>query len=244
MKTIHLIIPMAGKGSRFSKDFDIPKPLITINKKPFFYWATKSITRYIEADITYIVLKEHVEKYNIDKEIKKHFPKADIVIISDVLNGAVLSCMEGIKNINDNNPIIFNDCDHYFKSSQFSDFLNSKMIDSVDGALLTFEANDKKYSYLGLDNEGNVIKTVEKQVISNNAICGAYYVKNKQVFNDNVKEYLNNCNYQEYFMSGIYNIMIKNKLIIKNFRVDFHISFGTPDEYQIAKYREEFKEII
>ena len=34
---IHLIMPMGGKGSRFSENgFSIPKPLIIINDKPFF----------------------------------------------------------------------------------------------------------------------------------------------------------------------------------------------------------------
>ncbi|NRX84838.1 hypothetical protein [Clostridium beijerinckii] len=36
-KRINLIMPMAGKGSRFSSNgFEFPKPLIEINEKPFF----------------------------------------------------------------------------------------------------------------------------------------------------------------------------------------------------------------
>lgn len=33
---VHLIMPMGGRGSRFSKEgFDFPKPLIQIYGKPF-----------------------------------------------------------------------------------------------------------------------------------------------------------------------------------------------------------------
>ena len=39
---IHLIMPMAGAGSRFAKmGFELPKPLIEIQGKPFLYWSTK-----------------------------------------------------------------------------------------------------------------------------------------------------------------------------------------------------------
>ena len=48
---VHLIMPMGGAGSRFFKNgFVMPKPLIEINNKPFFYWATKSISKYVELE--------------------------------------------------------------------------------------------------------------------------------------------------------------------------------------------------
>ncbi len=57
---IHLIMPMGGAGSRFFNDgFVMPKPLIKINEKPFFYWATKSISKFVEVkDITFVVLQD------------------------------------------------------------------------------------------------------------------------------------------------------------------------------------------
>ena len=55
MKKLDLIMPMGGAGSRFFKNgFVMPKPLIEINGKPFLYWATRSIEKYVElADITF-----------------------------------------------------------------------------------------------------------------------------------------------------------------------------------------------
>ena len=57
-------------------------------------------------------------------------------------------------------------------------------------------------------------------------------------------EYLKNCNYSEYFVSGVYNTMIKNNLIVKNFNVDFHLAFGTPEEYEDAKNSSEFERLL
>lgn len=242
---IHLIMPMAGAGSRFFKNgFVMPKPLIEINNKPFFYWSTKSITNFIDVqDITFIVLRKHIEEFKIDLKIKEFFPEAQIIVIPELLNGAVLTCMEGVKDINDNLPIVFNDCDHAFISTEFNTYANCGDFNELDGGLLTFESNEPKYSFLQMDESGNVISTVEKQVVSNYAICGAYYFKDKDLFLNCANEYLDKCNYSEYFMSGVYNILAEKKKKIANFKCDIHIPYGTPDEYHLAKDNEIFRKV-
>ena len=93
------------------------------------------------------------------------------------------------------------------------------------------------------DENDNVIQTMEKKVISNKAICGAYYFKNKNIFKKSAQKYLDDCNYHEYFISGVYNIMIKENMKIKYFLTDLHISFGTPEEYKkVQNYN--FKELL
>ena len=48
---IHLIMPMGGRGSRFTREgFNLPKPLIEIHGHPFFYWATQSIKKFIDVE--------------------------------------------------------------------------------------------------------------------------------------------------------------------------------------------------
>ncbi|GGJ00896.1 sugar phosphate nucleotidyltransferase [Paenibacillus hunanensis] len=242
-KSIHLIMPMAGSGSRFfNQGYAIPKPLIPINNKPFFYWATMSIAKFVELrSLTFVVLQEHIEKFQIDTTILEYFPTAKIRILQEVLNGAVLTSTEGTKDITDDAPIVFNDCDHMFQCNSFVQFCNKGKFDTPDGALLTFESNDPKFSFLAYDEAGNVIKTVEKQVISNDAICGAYYFKNRAIFAEAVQKYLRVCEYKEFFMSGVYNIMAEEQKKISSFRVDWHLPYGTPEEYEVAKDSQLFR---
>lgn len=58
-----------------------------------------------------------------------------------------------------------------------------------------------------------------------------------------VNDYLEKCQYNEYFVSGVYNIMIENEKIIKYFDVDNHLPFGTPEEYYIAEKSDYFEEL-
>lgn len=242
MDKIHLIMPMGGAGTRFSNNgFLMPKPLIEIHNKPFLYWATKSISKFIEVeDIVFIVLKQHINEYKIDDVIKKNIPEAKIVVIPQVLNGAVLTCLEGVKIINDDLPIVFNDCDHAFISNEFNDYCKKADFRKNSGGLLTFESSDPKYSFLEMNELGDVINTVEKKAVSSHAICGAYYFKNKNLFLQCANEYLKKCNYSEFFLSGVYNIMADKKMKIDNFKCDIHVPFGTPNEYYQATKSEIF----
>ncbi|MCX4341083.1 MAG: glycosyltransferase family 2 protein [Lachnospiraceae bacterium] len=232
---LNLVMPMAGGGTRFENHgFTVPKPLIQIHGKPFFYWAVQSVVNGIEVgNITFAVLQEHIEKWQIDKQILEYYPESQFRIIPQVLNGALLTCLEGIKDISNAEPILFNDCDHAFRCEAFRDYSNGGG-GEVDGGLLTFASNDPRYSYVKFDGDGSVCGTVEKEVVSNEAICGAYYFRNKEVFLEAADVYLKNCNYSEYFLSGVYNEMVKKKMQIKTFQTDMHISFGTPEEYEEA----------
>ena len=236
MEKIHLIMPMGGGGTRFgNKGFQLPKPLIPLQNRPFFYWAAQSILKYIDIeDIIFVVLQEHIDNFEIDKKILAFYPSAKIQVIPSVLNGAVLTCCEGIKAVNDNKAILFNDCDHAFISNRFYDYCKLGQFNKIDGALLTFHSDSPNYSYIKFDTQGNVAGTVEKVVASSEAICGAYYFRNKNVFSDAVASYLEKCSYKEYFMSGVYNEMAEKGEKVVTFPIDEHISFGTPDEYELA----------
>lgn len=240
---IHLIMPMGGEGSRFvNKGFEMPKPLIEIKGKPFFYWATQSINKFVQlSSLTFVILQRHIDQYHIDREIQRYFPEAKIIVIPAVLNGAVLTCLEGVKDIDDMQPIIFNDCDHIFDCPEFYKFCAEGNFAALDGALLTFESNDPKFSFAAFDAQGNITHTVEKKVISRDAICGAYYFRNKAVFEEACEEYLKICNYKEFFVSGVYNVMAEHKAHITAFRVKMHLPFGTPEEYDMAKLSDDFE---
>lgn len=243
-KKVNLVMPMGGGGTRFlDKGINCPKPLIEIKDKPFFYWSTESIRRYVELEsLTFVVLKKHINEFKIDKNILQLYPEAQIICLDEVLPGAVLTCLKGVQNIKNHNPVIFNDCDHLFKCSDFYKYCNIADFDQVDGALLTFTSNDPKFSYICYTEDGKVCGTVEKRVASDRAICGAYYFKNTEIFKTAAEKYLVLCEYNEYFMSGLYNVMANEGKNICTFSVDMHVAFGTLEEYEKAIKSKDFEE--
>lgn len=235
MNGLNLVIPMAGEGARFKKyGFSVPKPLIEIHERPFFYWSVMSVKKYVAPEkIIFVALKEHAEKFFIDREIYKYFPEAEIIFIPDVLPGPVFTCMKAAESITNSLPVVFNDCDHMFKCTEFYSEINQ--VFNYDGGLITFKSENPAFSYVKYDIHGNIAGTVEKENVSSYAICGAYIFRDAEIFTNNAGEYINHCTYNECFMSGIYNIMCKKGLSIKIFHADYNIDFGTPEAYELAK---------
>lgn len=225
----HLVMPMGGAGTRFQGvGYPCPKPLLPLRGKPFFYWAVESI-RPMASAITFVVLKEHVDRFGLREEIKTYYPEADIVVLDHVLAGAVLTCLEGVKGLPKDTPVLFNDCDHFFRTT------DAPWPKEADGLLLTFSSDEPKYSFLDYDPEGNVRRTVEKQVISHDAICGAYYFRTVALFEQYARRYLEHCTYSEFYLSGVYNELIAGGGLVRALPTALHIPFGTPEEYAAAQ---------
>ena len=129
-----------------------------------------------------------------------------------------------------------------FRCFGLNDLLNQGA-DSIDGGLVTFKANTPQFSYVRYDANGNVIGTVEKEVVSSDAICGAYLFKNAGLFRSVASEYIETCPYKECFLSGMYNVMCQKNMRIESYMLDFHVDFGTPEEYENAKGSPLFAEL-
>lgn len=229
---MNLVIPMGGAGSRFTKEFSKPKPLIAIQGKPFLYWATQSVLKfYPVTNLIFVVLQEHIDDFAIDKEIAKYFDDYKLVVLTEMLNGPVYTTLKALDMINNDEMILFNDVDHVFYSMELKNFIeNYKEGNNFAGALLNFHSDSPAYSYVKKEND-KVTYTVEKEVVSSLAICGAYLFNNKKIFSKYANQYLSEVENNEAFMSQIYNYIIKDQLDVKSFMVDFNLSFGTIDEY-------------
>lgn len=234
---LNLIMPMGGGGTRFGKaGYETPKPLLEIYGKPFFFWATQSIVKFVPVEtLTFAVLREHIDHFRIDERIREYYPNARIVVIPRVLPGAVMTCLAGVEKMEGGGPVLFNDCDHLFVCRRFYDFCAEERFDELDGGLLTFESSDSRFSYVECGAGGYALRTVEKQVISDQAICGAYYFRSAELFRKAAEKYLHNCSYAEFFVSGVYNVLADEGAKIMPFTVDKHVSFGTPEEYAEAR---------
>lgn len=245
---LHLLQPMGGAGMRFSQDvgFDVPKPLIPIHGKPFFYWSAKSITeRMPVARITFVLLQEHIDKFGLDKEVLKYFPEAQIAVLPHQLNGPVLTCLTGLSQVElaTDEALLINDCDHMLRCDELAFLVDNS--DERFNSLVTFKSQEPCFSYVKYD-DGKFAGTVEKKVVSEDAICGAYMYKNAQTFIDAANKLLERGtgDYAEFFLSDTYNILKDQGESVRVMSLDVHTSFGTPAEYREVIKPEHDKEFI
>lgn len=224
-------MPMGGLGSRFANaGYTTPKPLIPVDGKEMFLKALDSFQPIDSIDYLFVIRKDHDDTYNLKQSIVNLLPQAKVFILDHDTQGAVETCLIAEQAIDDTTPIAIADCDIYFESEAY---FNNVGDSEIDGMLLTFPADDPRYSYAELDETGDVVRTAEKVVISNNAILGGYYFKSGELFKQVAHEFVNQPlpdSLKEYYMSHLFNILLERNKRIAIAPVDVKHIFGTPEE--------------
>ena len=238
MRYLHVIMPMAGEGSRFLKEgWTTPKPLIELHGLPLFKRAIGSVSiDGIPMKYSFIVRQEHIVKYQIDEQIKAVLPQASIFSVLKTTRGAVETCLMAENVIADEDGVIVMDCDLEFRSKRFLQILKdtlSKPLDQAEGgALVSFESHEPRYSYAALGEDGFVTRTAEKEVISNHALCGAYFFSSGKRFKQIAHQLLNEPEFKkpEFYVSLLYNYLLANGEKVQLATMEEYYSYGTPEE--------------
>lgn len=241
---MELIVIAAGRGSRFTKaGIYIPKPLVLFKEKPLFWWAAESALSSKDfSSIHFAVLREHVNTFQINREIQSFYPDAKIHIIEQVTSGAAETAAMVASTIPSAAPLAFVDCDIAFafsKSHEFSPLFN----ENYSASLCLFKSNNPSFSYALFNSNNEIIGTIEKEVQSDWAICGLYGFRSAGEYLNYYIKYKKTCSYDELFISGILNdISSSGEKILPIFLSD-HLSLGTPEDIKNALehiYQPEF----
>lgn len=238
MRPLHIIMPMAGEGSRFLKEgWTTPKPLIKLHGKELFLRAIGSVmVEDAPMKYSFIVRQEHIDKYQIDEKIKAILPDANIFSVQKTTRGAVETCLMARSAISPEDSIVVMDCDLEFRSKAYVEQIQKILeqpFDNVDGGMLvSFDSDLPKYSYAEVDDEMNVMRTAEKEVISHHALCGAYFFSKSQGFLNAADSMLADAHFSkpEFYVSLLFNTLLQNGEHVKLAKMEEYYSYGTPEE--------------
>ena len=165
---MNVLIPMAGAGSRFSEaGYAFPKPLIEVNGKPMIQAVVDNLA--IDATYTFIVQKEHYDKYSLEYLLNAISPtKCNIVMVDGITEGAAVTALLAKKFIDNDEPLVMANSDQIvdWNSREFIYDLLSK---NADGGIATFKSTHPKWSYAKINEYGIVSEVAEKKPISDNA---------------------------------------------------------------------------
>jgi NDP-sugar pyrophosphorylase family protein len=229
---------MAGKASRF-KNYGIstPKPLLDVLGVPLAVRSAQSIQNFGKNQYLFVSLTDH-KKWGIESRIKEYLPDSNFIYLNEPTNSPVETCLAVTSELNNQKPVVFNDCDHVFISPKFDHFLQEQeVLTTRSGSILFFKSNDPKYSYIKtnvINNFEMVVSAAEKKVISLKAVCGTYYFNTVDKFKDLAVEKLRNIHDREVYMIELIDMLAKNTNQVEAFETIFHKSLGTPEEYQDA----------
>ncbi len=220
---------MAEEGNRFKNEgYSIPKQLVNIFDKTMIEWSMNCID-YEDYKIIFIVREEHIKNYNIDIFLKNKFgDDCEIISTNKTTEGTVSTCLMAEEYIDNDLPLLITTLDVFFEPK----LIFQSLFTSDDGTILIFDSENESYSYSLIGDDGYVIKTEEKKLISNNASVGIYHFSNSSIFLKYAKLLIkNNIRINnEFYICPIYNLLIKDGLKIKTKKVKTVNPLGTPEE--------------
>lgn len=236
MRTLHNILPMAGRGSRFAEvGVATPKPLIPVDGQPMFKKALASLEAVgAEQRHTVILRKEHDKKYDLGARMEAELPGANIVLTDEEPTGALRDAYRARPYIKNDEGILIMDCDIAIKGEEFFAGIRANLMGSLamDAAVMLFKSDKPLYTYAQINQAGQVITTAEKKVISPYAVAGGHYISSLEVFDKAAQAVLAQPLTQqrpEHYVSYMYNKILEGGGLIKSWPGEF-ISFGTPQE--------------
>lgn len=228
------IIPMAGLSSRFFKaGYTKPKYQLNLNGETVFSWSVRSFERYFKTDKFVFIYRNVYETKNfLEEEIAKlGISDYELVCLPEETLGQADTVYQGIVNINgDESLYIFN------IDSRIIDFVKPKWVDECDGYLEVFKGEGDHWSFAEPDgNTNKVLRTTEKERISELCSDGLYYFKNKSIFESLFLDakLKGNTTKNEYYIAPLYNELISQgkSVFYDLISADKILFCGTPDEY-------------
>ena len=242
-KTMNVLIPMAGRGSRFaSQGTPFPSPLIEVKGKPMIQVVVENLN--IKANYTFIVQKEHYEKYSLNYLLPLIAPDCNIVQVDGITEGAACTTLLAKEFIDNDEPLIMANSDQFVEWDS-NETLYAFQNDGIDGGIITFPATHPKWSYAKLGDDGYVSEVAEKKPISEHATVGIYYWKKgsdyvkyaEQMIDKDIRT--NN----EFYVCPVFNEAIQDgkKIRIKDIQKNGMWGIGTPEDlsYFLENYTGE-----
>ena len=173
-KKLNIILPAAGKGSRFQNaGWTSIKPFIDVGGKPMIGRVLDNLV-YPGGNYTVILSDTILKDYRSEvKKLSGH--NVNFSAVKGVTEGTACTVLSQQCHILNDQPLVIANSDQIC-DFDFTAFVNDCIDRELDGSILVFKNKnrDPKWSFAQIDKEGYVIQVAEKQPISDYATVGIY----------------------------------------------------------------------
>jgi hypothetical protein len=229
---------MAGSGNRFVESgYKDPKPFIKLNNKMIIEYI---LDMYNKNDDFIFICND---KHNVKDTINNLYKNAKIITMPSHKLGPVFTVKSCFHLIEDEEEVIINYCDSALIWNY--ELFKSNMIDNnFDGCILThtgFHPHTLATTKMAfIKNEYKFVKEIKEKEsytenpINEHASSGVYYFKKGEYIKKYFEMAINkNINYNgEFYITLVYNLLIKDNLKVGFYDTDLVNIFGTPNEIE------------
>ena len=232
------MIPMNGLGNRFRDEgYHLPKPLINVLGKPMLFWLLDNLQLDLIEEVI-VPYTTALDNYSFQTRIRDRYPniKFRFFPLNQPTRGAAETVYIALDNLDDESlerNIMIMDCDTFY----FDDIISKYVASEEKDHIFYFKDTQEHpiYSYIKVTPGGYVTDIAEKQKISDNANCGVYCFSNGRELKDSCQQLLTSNKKQkgEYYISGLYKLLIDDGCIVGSTEISDFNCVGTPLQLKI-----------
>ena len=223
---VTVIIPMAGRGSRFDCEF---KPFLKIENETFIERSVGSFRNNLDDidKIIFVYLKEQEKQYNVSNKLNELFSDINIetIVLDKKTEGPAETLMKSVSGIIDGGCIIC-DCDHWLGLDSFFDKIKMFEYDCIVPTWELEGQDIKSWSVVSVEND-IITGITEKSLPDTNGrfmgVVGCIYFKKLPSINEN-----------HIYISDIISEYIEDKRSIISVELIDAEFFGDPTRLETA----------
>lgn len=233
---VQLVIPMAGRGSRFAEaGYERPKPLIDVAGAPMIARVIDNLRA--PGARTLLIARQDLVDAEPEFSALTRRARAEILPIDLVTEGAACTVLLARAWLDPDAPLLLANCDQIV-DFDCAAFVADAQGRDLDGSILCFRepGRDPKWSFARTGADGLVTEVREKQPISDLATVGLYYFARARDFIDFAVDMIarNERVNGEFYVAPVYNHAIAAGARIGVYEVAAEAmhGLGTPDDLQ------------
>lgn len=175
MRPPHVVITMAGMGSRFrAAGYQVPKYRVLARGRPLFDWSIESLSSFIAAGSAFTFILQRADAaadFVVERARALGVADVRIVEIDGLTDGQATTALLAEPTIADRAaPIVIYNIDTYVDPAD----LPAAAVRG-EGWIPCFAAQGDAWSFVALGADGRAVEVREKRRISPHATVGLYY---------------------------------------------------------------------
>ncbi len=234
-----VVFPMTGQLFFDDSEYLYPKPLIEMSGKTMLETAIQTYSGIDNVSFKFVIREQderHLKLGAVINQATKGF-NVDVIKVPDRTAGSLCSALLALTDIQKGAEVIISNYDQVLNVdiNNYIDFYRSN---KVDFGLVSFDSIHPKWSYVRLNDMGDVCEAAEKRPISRHALSGIYYFSCAQDFVSSAHQVLLSASpsQENFFISESINQLVLNgkRGVVKSIDRDNYFNFY--DSHALSDY--------